>query len=276
MCPTRRLRRGIAGDMLGLDFTYTTYQDVRRNLFKYSAPFLIAAGFAAYGFILPEPHRAAVFQLLQKVTVLEPWKSLVGVGAGTAVFAFIAFLMTEVLKLHDRWYDRWVVQWRHDFDVLFILPRLLQPFISRTNQRFWKEAARNRHTFMERLYYPYVTDLDPKIPKNKLVRFYEAITVYWLTQINELLLLLLLVACGGYTLTDYARVDHAYAVRLLRSVLAIVALLALNRLWIRRERQSVVHATAEEIQAIHDDPQLKADLGTRFRTICQDHGVPYE
>jgi hypothetical protein len=262
--------------MLGLHFTYTTYQDVRRNLFKYSAPFLIVAGFVAYAFILPESHQVAIINLLRTVATVEPWKSLVGVGTGVAIFALLAFVITEVLKLHDRWYDKVIVGWRQDFDVLFILPRLLQPFISRTNHRFWVEAARNRDQFMEQLFYPFVADLDTKIPKNKLVRFYETITVYWLTQINELLLITLLAACAAYGLTDFARQDHAYAVRLLWTALAVIGLVALNRLWIRRERKSVRDATAEEIQAIHDNTDLKNDLGRRFRAICQDHGVPYE
>lgn len=262
--------------MFRLDFTYSTYQDVRRNLFKYSMPFLIGAGFAAYAFILPGPHQAAVLGSLERVATSEPWKSIVGVGTGTAAFAFLAFLITEVMKLHDRWYDRFIVRWRVDFDTTFILPRLLQPFISRTNQRFWVEAARNRHYFMERLFYPYVGDVDAKIPKNRLVRFYEVITVYWLTQINELLLITLLVGCTAYAFTEFTRDDHAYAVRLFRTALAIIGLLALNRLWVRRERRAVSHATADEIQAIHDDLELKGDLGRRFRSVCEDHGVPYE
>jgi hypothetical protein len=262
--------------MAGLDFTYTTYQDVRRNLFKYSVPFLIGAGFAAYAFILPEPHQTAIVGLLQKIATSEPWKSLIGVGTGTAVFAFLAFLMTEVLKLHDRWYDKYIVRWRADFDVTFILARLLQPFLSRTIQRFWVEAARNRHQFMERLYYPYVGDLETRIPKNTLVRFYEVVTVYWLTQINELVLITLLLLCGVYSLSAFARLDHGYAVRLLWTVLTIVGLLALNRLWIRRERRSVTRAAADEIRAIHDNEELKMDLGARFRSVCEDHGVPYE
>ncbi len=43
--------------------------------------------------------------------------------------------------------------------------------------------------FQKRLYYPYVGDRNLKIPKNKLVRFYEVVIVYWLTQINEIVLL---------------------------------------------------------------------------------------
>src|SRR5258707_1269152 len=123
--------------MPGPAFSYSTYQDVRRNLFLYSAPILIAAGFAAYRFVLPEAHQAVVFALLRRIATVEPWKSIVPIGAGVSVFGFIAFLMTEVLKVNDQWYDRWMVRWRESFDLFFLLPRLLQPFVSRTNQRFW-------------------------------------------------------------------------------------------------------------------------------------------
>lgn len=261
--------------MATFDFTYTTYQDVRRNLFKYSLPFLVLAGFATYGFILPSAHQITIRGWFEVVATTEPWKSVVGAGTGLAVFGAFAFLITEVIKLHDRWYDNVFIGWRRDFDLLFILPRLLQPFISRTNQRFWVEAARNRDDFMERLYYPFVGDVDTRIPKNRLIRFYEVITTYWLTQINELLLVLLLFACTAYALTEFTRVDHAYAVRLLWTTLVIIGLLALNRLWIHRERESVCRATSDEIQAIHDDEQLKTDLAGRFRAVCEDYGMPY-
>jgi hypothetical protein len=39
-----------------LRFTYDTYQDVRHNLFRYSTPFLVMAGFFAFFCILPPEH----------------------------------------------------------------------------------------------------------------------------------------------------------------------------------------------------------------------------
>src|SRR5690242_13577296 len=41
------------GDLMDLKFDYETYQDVRHNLFLYSTPVLIIAGFFTYFCVLP-------------------------------------------------------------------------------------------------------------------------------------------------------------------------------------------------------------------------------
>jgi hypothetical protein len=171
-------------------FTYQTYQDVRKNLFRYSIPFLIVAGFFCYRYMLPASHQTAIYTLFASLSQNEMWKGIFGAGAGVVIFSVIAFLLTEVFQVHDQWYDKYFTKWRHSYAIDFILPRLVQPFGNKLNYRFLEEAETRTRQFQEDLYYPFVGDQDMKIPKNKLTRFYEVITLYWLTQINEIVLLM--------------------------------------------------------------------------------------
>jgi hypothetical protein len=94
-------------------FTYKTYQDVRRNLFKYSMPFLVIAGFFTYLRILPPSHQQKVANALGYITNTPPWKDLLGAGVGIAFFIGLALVLTEIFQVHDQWYDKYVTQWRY-------------------------------------------------------------------------------------------------------------------------------------------------------------------
>jgi hypothetical protein len=255
------------------NFKYDTYQDVRRNLFLYSTPFLIAAGFFSYFCILPAPHQRFVVSVLETISNTQPWKGVLGTGVGLAVFTFAAFLLTEILQVHDQFYDKHIIKWRHQYATDFILPRLIQPWASRTNYRFLEAADTHVRQFQERLYYPYVGDRDLKIPKNRLVRFYEVVTVYWLTQINEFVLLLLAGATIAYS--RWGPVELGYRMRLFNDLVAVFVAFALNRWWVGISRAKVRRATEEEIRAILDDPNLRGDLERRLVEVCRDYSVPY-
>ncbi len=83
-------------------FTYDTYQDVRTNLFYYSAIGLNLAGFAAYQWVLPDPHRWYVSGLFEALLKNPLVSGLVAAGAGLAVFTAVAFVLVEIVKVHDR------------------------------------------------------------------------------------------------------------------------------------------------------------------------------
>ena len=158
---------------MSVRFTYDTYQDVRQNLFLYSSPLLVLAGFFAYLKILPPAHQKAIAGLLEYISTTQPWKGLLGAGLGIGMFVGLAFLLVEILQIHDQWYDKYVIRWRQRYAADFILPRLVQPFASALNYRFREEAENHTGQFQEQLFYPFVGDRDLKIPKNRLVRFYE-------------------------------------------------------------------------------------------------------
>ena len=83
-------------------FNYKTYQDVRHNLFLYSTPVLIITGFFTYFRVLPPALQKVVVHTLEYVSTAEPWRDLLGSTAGIAVFAGIAYLLTEIIQIHDR------------------------------------------------------------------------------------------------------------------------------------------------------------------------------
>ena len=258
---------------MDLKFSYDTYQDVRRNIFLYSVPFFVIAGFFLYLFILPHNHQQAIIQIIEYVSSIQPWKNVIGIGLGLAIFVGIAFVFAELIQIHDQWYDKYVIRWRYSYAIDFILPRLVQPFASHLNYRFYETAEDHVREFQERLYYPFVGDRDSKIPKNRLVRFYEVVTVYWLTQINELTLLLLLASVGFYRFKSPA--ELTYRSMLLTDLLVLCGLFALNRMWARFSKAKVRRATEEEIRAIHDNAELLKALGERLVKLCSDYSIPY-
>jgi hypothetical protein len=257
---------------MDLKFTYDTYQDVRRNLFLYSTPFLVVAGFFTFFYVLPPAHQRIVVSVLESISNSQPWKGLAGAGLGLFLFVGLAFLMTEIFQVHDQWYDKHIIKWRYRYDIDFILPRLIRPFASGTNYRFYNVAE--TQDFLTELYYPFVGDRDLKIAKNKLVRFYEVVTVYWLTQINEIVLVLLTLLIVVYRYLGPA--DLAYRTRLLDVFVAVGCGLILNRMWAGSSKEKVRHATEEEIRAIHDDAALLKDLDRRLGRVCRDYSIPYE
>lgn len=254
-------------------FTYKTYQDVRRNLFFYSIPVLVLAGFLDFFFILPAGNREAISSLAKSLTDSPVWKGVLNTGCGLIIFILVAFLLTEILQVHDRWYDKYVVRWRERYDTDFILPRLIQPFSSGTNYRFYEEAEQHAGRFLEDLYYPFVGDRDVKIPKNKLLRFYEVVTIYWLTQINEIVLISAAVLVLYFRFAGPA--DLGYRTHLLDDSIAVCVLWILNRVWVWFSRNSVRNATEDEIRAIHANLELKAELEQRLIRLCKDYSIPY-
>jgi hypothetical protein len=254
-------------------FTYDTYQDVRKNLFFYSLPSLIVAGFFCYSRILPPAHQTAIWSIFSYVSKSEGWKMLSGSGFGILLFSVIAYLMTEVFQVHDQIWDKYLKKWRYYYAIDYILPRLVQPFACHLNYRFMEEAETRVGPFQEELYYPFVGDRDAKIPKNKLVRFYEVITVYWLTQINEIVLFMLGGVVAAYAFIGPA--DAAYRTLLLSDCGVLIVVFLINRLWTRHALAKVRRATEEEIRAIHADVTLLGELESRLKKLCVNYSIPY-
>src|SRR6185312_14878484 len=147
-----------------------------------------------------------------------------------------------------RIYDKYVIRWRHRYDSEFVLPHLLRPIWSEVRESFENEIAENPEQAMKRLYYPFVGDLEPKIRKNLLVRLYERITVYWLTQVCELLLAVIFLSMALARVSGPT--DAAYRDRLLNTALVVGILFVANRAWARNALDGVRRATLDEIQDI--------------------------
>jgi hypothetical protein len=254
-------------------FSYDTYQDVRKNLFFYSTPSLIIAGFFCYFCILPPNHQKAVTDLISYVSKNEVLNGVLGGLGGVVLFSSVAFLLTEIFQVHDQWWDKYIKNWRYYYAIDFILPRLVQPFACHLNYRFGEEAEKHVREFQEDLYYPFVGDRDVKIGKNKLVRFYEVITRYWLTQINEIVIISLGIVIAIYAYRGPA--DSAYRGLLLKDCGILVLAFLLNKWLTRVALGKVRRATEEEIRAIHEDEKLRGELESRLRALCSNYHIPY-
>lgn len=233
------------------------YQDVKANLQWYLAILMAIVGFAVYAVILPSEHREMVNTLLG----LVPSSQLVGSGVLMVLLGFVGWVMVIGLEIHDKTYDRYVVRWRHDYDLHFVLPALVRPMASELSPRFHEVAAANRYEFMKTFYH-FVADYehDHKVMENLVVRFYEAVTKYWITQLNELALILVFVALVTYY---FVYRTHGLALdRIVLGTFALVALFGLNRFLITRTRAQVRRATTDEIEDIHSRflPELRAEL----------------
>jgi hypothetical protein len=180
--------------------------------------------------------------------------------------------MTELFQIHDHWYDKYIIKWRYSYDIDFILPKLIQPFANRLNYRFYEVSE--THDLLPELYYPFVGDRDLKIPKNKLVRFYEVVTLYWLTQINEIVVLLVVSTIVLYRYQGPATLT--YRTQLLDDFVVVGCFFILNRVWAHSSKGKVRRATEEEIRAIHGDAVLLKDLECRLGRVCHDYSIPYE
>ncbi len=253
-------------------FTYDTYQDVRKNLTYYSWVSLILAGFAAYEWILPPSHQESVNRAVKALTDSPLLGGLLKGGAAVAIFYGLAFLLIEILKVHDHIYDKYLIRWRFRYDIDLILQRLLQPFGFRIGRKVYSEVERNHDEFMEDLFYPFVGDQQHRVGKNLLVRFYERITIYWLTQVNEIVIALLIGLIGFYRFFGPPEPPQYYA-QLLTVLLVLVLLFIINRLWMHTTREASRKITVEQLDQI--TANHLPELEQRLRTLCGKHQIPF-
>jgi hypothetical protein len=252
-------------------WAYETYQDVRRVITYYATGAVIVVGLLAYLIVVPPAARDAVEGALMAL-VGQPVVALVGPWASVGVVSFvIAWLLFEVLKVHDRHYDRHVIHWRRHYAVDFILPRLVRPFGGSIDDRFLDVAADNLRDFQESLYYPYVGDRHRMISQNKLVRFYEAVAPYWFTQVNEILIGLLVL--GLLIARLFGGLPDAYWAAQTWTIFALAIAFVLNRWAARALLGSVRRATADEIAEIHE--KHTEDLKRRVEEVCARYGLRY-
>jgi hypothetical protein len=244
-------------------FEPKTYQDVKKNLTWWAAIVIGAAAIVIYTVLLPEDHRTALEGLIEGLPAWVP--GLVSIAGAILAFAII---MVGILALHDRFYDRSIIRWREAYDIDFVLPHLLRPLGTHVHPRFWEVARVQRKKIMRTVFYPLVADRDGVIGENKLVRFYETATMYWMTQILEMALVLVAV-----TVVIYALIGATPALSLLVVLVGVQALFVLNR-WFRRQAVAAMRdATIEEIEEIHQ--QHAAALEERVRAAHEYLELPY-
>lgn len=126
---------------------------------------------------------------------------------------------------------------------------------------------------MEKLFYHFVGDSagEARISENKIVRFYESITKYWITQINEIMIFFfIIINFIFYLISNYLNIS-------LNSLILINFILILffltNRYLVKFTRDLVRFATRDEIKSIHDEK--KEVLEKKLKEIHEKYGFAY-
>lgn len=241
-------------------FKVTCYQDVKTNLTWYASLltllFIILFGILFFHYSTNPAEKIKKAERLLKLFEVS-W-----------VFV-ISYLLIVFCEIHDKVYDRFFVRWRYHYDIDFILPRLTQPLANKLSSSFYIQAQQNKYEFMKP-FYVFVGDGDGelRISSNLRVRFYERILKYWMTQINEILLL-----CSYVTIVIATIKKSTNPGVLLITTLVVFGLFIFNRMLAYIFRNSVRQTTIDEIEEIHDKflPQLNDEL----EKLHEKYGINY-
>lgn len=185
-----------ATDTIQLDLPdQTTPSGMHRTLTAVAAlwSFLWLNGF--YHLVLSPEHRASVAE------AARPLRSTGGeLVSFAAVAVVLAFFGIHVLKVHQSVYDRHLVKWRQRHDADFILRRLFAPYAHALVQHFDEILKRKSLEILRKVFCPFVTHGRSLIDARLIQRFYRALTVYWISQLNEMALLLWFLSAALYAL----------------------------------------------------------------------------
>ncbi len=245
---------------------YDTYQDVKSTLAWWSVLPWSTVVLVIYFAVLTEQHRSAVGNAIPG---LPDWIADAGIiTVAIVVGGIIAHVATHVLELHDHWYDRYIVRWRDRYAKEKMIPALIEPYRSKLPENAVELLGLQPGRTLKALFYPFASDRDMKIRKNLVVRFYERITKYWLSQMVE-------VACISLVLftVTYATILWEWPPRdrIGGTVGAAVIVFVLAHIAAWQLRGVVWDATREEIQDIHDS--YGAEFEQALVKYCASHGI---
>lgn len=242
-------------------FKLECYQDVKTNLTWYTSIITLA-------FII-------LFGILFRDYSINPAEKIEKLGKLFKLFEIswlfvISYFLIVFFEVHDKVYDRFIIRWRYYYDIDFILTRLTRPLANKLSSSFYIQAQQNKHDFMKP-FYVFVGDGDGelRIAGNLRTRFYESILKYWITQINEIILLCSYVIIVIATIKDSS--SHKV---LLITTITVLGLFLFNRMLACIIRQYVRQATIDEIEEIHEKflPQLDEELNKLHKKFNLNYG----
>lgn len=120
-------------------------------------------------------------------------------------------------------------------------------------------------------YYDFVGDGKKGIEENTRVRFYERVTWYWVTQINEIFILLFLLFIPVYVMA-YPNSSLTTS-NLAVFVLVLLALGLTNRWLIRVTLKATSQATLDEIEEILAKPTNITSLKKQYTQLCKTYKI---
>jgi hypothetical protein len=254
------------GDDMQWNFQFRTYQDVKNILHTYTYFVSIIFSIVIYFLVLSPENKTAIDSLFGIISPLLT----VGVFLSLIFGFIISFFLIHVFEAHDKVYDRYVKKWRYKYSRDYMIPELFKPFSSKLDKQFFSVAGNNMRDTMNVFYY-FAGDYNIKIRQTLVVRFYDAIWKYWATQINELLLILLVIFTFTYGIINYS--DSLTSKNWLWVLVSALIVMLINIGISIYFLKFVKVATQEEIDDIHQNfsqelenqtRQLSAKLGLRY------------
>lgn len=243
------------------------YPDVKATVAWYTGIISGLTALVLYLFFIPEAQRTALGDLFSRI----PSEEIVGSGLIFVVFGLVGWFLIFFLEIHDKVYDQYIIKWRFYYDLDFILPRLFRPLAGNMDPRFFASAQAAKSAFMEP-YYKFVGDFaEHKINENLILRFYEASTKYWITQMHELLLFAILIFTYAYYFV-YKNLELPLDAIVITNIV-VVTLMVINRYLVRLSRNQVRLKTTDEIADIHE--KFPVELENELEALHQQHGLQY-
>lgn len=247
---------------------FSTYQDVRTNLATWSVAFWTVCVFVSWQYVLTPEHRLFLATLVPGT--IQWVRDLGKFAAAVAIGTLLSVVLVHWLEIHDHWYDRYIVHWRRSYVRDFMIPALLDPYVSRLPDGCVALAQEDWKQFMGPHFYEFAGDRHTKISPNLLVRFYERVTKYWLAQLAEIAALLLIIASAIYWLLVVALAGAALAESAIWVWGVSVVVLLLSRGIAVGLRGPIREATQAEIDAIHS--KCSAEFEKALSAFCAKHG----
>jgi len=248
---------------------FKTYQDVKTNLVYWTMILLTLSSIYFYFVFLDSPSRQDIIDIVINVGE-NTLVSTVGGAVAILIYAGISIFLIYGLQIHDKIYDKFFIKWRDSYDLEFILPRLISPVKDRLPENFIDFASKYKYKFMKP-YYDFVGDEKKGIEDNTRVRFYERITWYWITQLNEIFILTLIISTLIYYIVS---INTDLLPNLISLAILILVILGLiNRVLVRHFRKIVAEATIDEIEEIHSKKENIAQIKRRYKELCNSHNL---
>jgi hypothetical protein len=244
---------------------YETYQDLKDTLAWWGTPIWFLVGSCIWLGLLSETHRKTITELLPSVAT---WLANTGFLVGGLVLAgVVSHVLVHILEIHDHVYDRYIIKWRQQYAATFIIPRLLDPYKDRAGSDLETVAQQNHGEFLRELFYHFVGDRDTRIRSNLVVRVYEVLAKYWITQLAEI---------AFFSLTLMALIWIVFSGSLARSYVIVLAIglvgFAISRaLALLLRKVSIPPATEAEILDIWRCCSMEHE--EHMRRFCEKHGV---
>lgn len=253
--------------MINFPLVYKTYQDVKNNLVYWTFILLVASSAIIYFLFLNSIQQDALVSLITNIGANPLFATIAG-AILISIYFLAAYLLVYIFQIHDVLYDKFIIRWRERYDIEFIIPRITESFKQQLPKNFTDFTSHYHEKFMVP-FYKFVGDRQNGISENTRIRFYESVTPYWATQLNEIFILSFLVITpifvlqpthGGFNLTTFSLF-----------MLILIFLALLNRWFIRLTLVNTKKRTEEEIDEILSKSKNKEILRQSYIKLCADN-----